>query len=61
MIHKVHALKTPVITLGNIFDNGTLTGIEKSHSLPETEKYETIQENDLRNDWIKKKLNNTHV
>lgn len=50
MIQKDHAFKTPVIkSLGNLDVNGTLTGIEKSHALPETEKYKIIYENDLQN------------
>lgn len=50
MVHKILAFKTPVMTLENLFYNGTLTGIEKDHSLPETEIYEIIQENDLQNE-----------
>lgn len=47
--------------MGNLSENGTLTGIEKSNSLPEIEKYDIIYENDLQNEWTKEKLNNTHV
>lgn len=42
MVHKILAFKTPVMALENLFYNGTLTSIERGHSLPETEIYKII-------------------
>lgn len=50
MVNKILAFKTPVMALENLFYNGTLTSIERGHSLPETEIYKIIQENDLQNE-----------